>query len=143
MPEERDVPRDPRQYLPGGPPQFKARSALATFSSREEAVRARQALQQAGFNEAQVDEVAWRSSDTGDLTDQPFPKTLTGRAGDETNRATAAMDPAVSGFADGYGPVTGEHRFLLTVPVNSDSSMDKAVEIIRRYGGNLDSGGPS
>jgi hypothetical protein len=132
---------DPRRYLPGGPPrEFRARSIMATFPTWREAVNAREELKKAGFEEAQVDEVTFRPSEAGSLREQPWPFTLTGQP-DRDTRGLAAQDPSVGGHALGGEKLPGGHHYLLTVPARPEK-FPRALEIIRKHGGNPDTGGP-
>lgn len=137
--EERKV-IEPRKYLPGGPEQFLSRSILATWDDREPAQRCANALREEGY-EVQVDDVTWREDHLGDVTDRPLPETLTGQTTDGSTRDLAAMDPAVSGWVEGGNGGVGGNNVLITV-VTEGKDQAKALEIIRRHGGNVDSGGP-
>ncbi|MBX6378439.1 MAG: hypothetical protein IRY95_07810 [Clostridia bacterium] len=135
-------PLDPRRYLPGGPEGISARSVLATFDHADQARAAAAALEREGFGGAQVDEVAWRPSEAGSLRDQPWPKTLTGEVSRDA-RGLAAEDPSVGGHAlGGEHLIAGHHRYLLTVPLGPHGDADAVARIVRRHGGQVDTGGP-
>lgn len=139
--DERDGIIDPRRYVPGGTieHEFFSRSILATFPDRIGAQSAAEELKRAGY-ETQVDEVNYRPAEHGTVLDQAFPSTLTG-APDRDRRVLAAADPSISGNALGGGSPIGGHHYLLTVVVE-DGAFDHPLEIVRKHGGNPDTGGP-
>ncbi len=136
---------DPRKYLPGGSRDFQARSVMATFPEAGSARSAEKELREAGFKNVQVDEVSWRPSERGRLEDQPWPQTLVGPESWD-QRVAGAVDPSASGLAKGGTGLVGGHQYLLTVALDesgeSGKDMERAVEIIRKKGGNVDTGGP-
>lgn len=132
---------DPRKYLPGPVRQFDGRSVMATFPDADAAVKAARELRRAGFPETQVDEVSLYPAERGSLREQPWPWTITGEP-DRDRRGLIAQDPSVSGSALGGEHLIGGHHYLVTVPLGDDSAPDQVVEIIRRFGGNVDTGGP-
>lgn len=131
---------DPRRYLPGRERQFSAPGVLATFREQDKAQAAKRALEEAGFRHVQVDEVSWRPADSGSLREQPWPWTITGEP-DKDQRSAAATDPSVSGSSLGGEDVIHGYHYLLTVAAPRQEHA-RAVAIIRRHGGNVDSGGP-
>lgn len=130
---------DPRKYVPGREPQFTANGILATFPAADAARAAAAELAEAGYGDVQVDEVSARPSQGGTLRSGLHPETLTGEAVKD-RRILAAADPAVSGNARGEDLIGG-HRYLLTVATEPDR-FDPALKIIRKHGGDVDSGGP-
>lgn len=133
---------DPRRYLPGHERQFdvKGRSVLATFPDAGSARAAADALRDAGFAHVQVDEVSWRPAEAGSLREQPWPTTITEEP-DRDTRGLVAQDPSVGGTTRGGAGLIGSHRYLLTL-VTSQERLDRALEILRARGGNVDAGGP-
>lgn len=131
---------DPRKYLPGGVRDFRQPGILATFPRAEQAQAAARALREAGYPDVQVDEVSLRPSDEGSLRQQPWPVTLT-EAGDRDRGVAGSLDPSISGNALGGEELLGGHRYMLAVAIDQDR-YDKALEVIRKHGGNVDEGGP-
>lgn len=138
-PVGRDI-LDPRDYLPGRERQFAARSILASFPDAGSARAAARALRQAGYEHVQVDKVSLFPAERGSLRQQPWPTTLTEEP-DKDRRGLVAQDPSVSGSALGGEEPLGGHHYLLTVATDPDR-FRPALAIIRRHGGNVDTGGP-
>lgn len=136
----RDAPLDPRRYLPGRERQFSGHSILATFPDAGSARAAAAALRQAGYKHVQVDEVSLFPAERGSLRQQPWPTTITEEP-DKDRRGLVAQDPGVSGSALGGEHLIGGHHYLLTVATDP-GRFPPALEIIRRHGGNVDTGGP-
>ncbi len=131
---------DPRRYLTGRERQFSVPGILATFHEQDRAQAAKRALEEAGFRHVQVDEVSWRPAETGSLREQPWPWSITGEP-DKDRRGLVAQDPSVSGTSLGGEDVIHGYHYLLTVAAPR-SEHGRALAIIRRHGGNVDSGGP-
>lgn len=131
---------DPRKYVPGKVRQFTGQSILATFEDAGSARAAMRALEEAGYNAVQLDEVSWRPAKGGKQENQPWPRTITG-VPDHDKRSLVSQDPAVGGNALGGETPIGGYHYLLTAAV-PDDKFDRALQIIRDHGGKVDSGGP-
>ncbi len=140
--ERNDGILDPRRYLPGDPvgKEFFGRSILATFPDPDGARTAAAELRDAGYRDVQVDEVSFRPAESGTLRDQPWPVSLT-NVPDHDKRSLVSQDPSVGGGSMGGEELVGGHHYLLTVVVE-DGRFDRPLEIIRKNGGNPDTGGP-
>jgi len=119
-------------YRPREEEHFKAPAVLATYRSVRAAQQTALELNRLGF-ETSVEDLGAPPGGYGDVTDQPFPFSLTHEAS-QLDRAMKAARPAYSGLA---GQPEGETEpYLLTVMI-SDHRYDVALEVIRRHGGNL------
>lgn len=121
------------------------RSALAYFPTTDSAQRAASELKNAGFETVSVD----RISRFGVENDAEINYAVAGRAtnlsgltlyssgtdvGDE--RVLLAADPSASGYGDTSYGVAGGRAFLVTV-VAGEKDIDRAVEILKRHGGQV------
>lgn len=116
---------------------FRVPAVTASFKLADEAQRAAEALERAGFRHVQVDRLHARPARRGDLDAQPFPTSLTGHPGkDEADqRVLAAADPSISGWS--APGLVGGNAYLLTVVVDDPERRERALEIIRRHGGQV------
>lgn len=124
----------PRPGALRGEPHFRQPAVLASFRDADSAQRAAAALQAAGYHDVQVDRLEPVREERGDQRDQPVPDTLTG-AMNRDRRALAAMSPTVSGLSD--DELAGDMPYLLTVPLASGQTRDRAEAIVRQHGGRV------
>jgi hypothetical protein len=129
-----DVPTDPRQYLPGGPPQHRQAGWIAGFLDPAAARAAARDLEAAGYGPVSLDEVNPHPVDRSDLRQEApgFPRTLTEEPESEEDRRVTAgpSDPLPRGRQS--RTVT-----VLAVP-REEGREEPALSIIRRHGGRFD-----
>lgn len=130
MPE---VPTDPREYLPGGPPQHRQAGIVAAFLDPAAARAAAGALEVAGYSVSQ-EEVNPHPRDRRDLReDRPgYPRTLIEEPSVERDaRVTAGPSDPV--------PRGRQSRTVTTLTVAIDGDRyERARSIIEEHGGSLD-----
>lgn len=129
---------DPRSYIPGGPPQYLARSVMASFlepAAAEEAVRE---LRRSGHEPdlARVNALPVDRSDLRQPRAASFPRGL----GEEPDTAKAPASQSGPGQPAEEGPRSpagrlGRVQWLVTVPVADDSMRRGVEDILRRHGG--------
>lgn len=127
----------PPRHFPQTERHFQVPAVTASFAQADQARRAAEALAAAGFRHVQVDRLRAHPARRGELTDQPFPQSLTGhpRKDEADRRVLAAADPAVSGWS--APGLVGGNAYLLTVVVDSREARERALEIIARHGGQV------
>lgn len=113
---------------------------LAFFSSRADAERAKEALEEAGFQGLQIDRVSRYGSEGASILTNPLTGnftslanlTLGGQDVGEDEGPLMAAGPPASGLAGGSD--IQEKGYLLTI-VCPAKDLDRAQAIVRRQGG--------
>lgn len=106
------MPKDPRRYLPGGPPQHRQAGVLAYFATSLAAAAAASDLKAAGFS----------------VSRDRVPRHL---EGDAPSNIEFDMSPGLTGGLD------GRDLTLVAVSVDGEQQRDRALQIIRRHGGRM------
>lgn len=118
-------------YMGAEGPYFKVPSVTAFFNDEKTAEEVAAQLREAGFSDVQVDYVQRFPADRGNVTDQPFPGSLTGQTG-ELDAALASADPAISGMAGTGGLETGSPYMVIAV-LEDDRRRQEALNIIEEH----------
>lgn len=113
-------------------PHFQVPAVTASFKTADEAQRAAEALQHAGFRHVQVDRLHPVPARRGSLASAPFPRSLTGQ-GDQ--RVLAAADPAISGLS--APGLVGGNAYLVTVVLEQEGQREEALRLLARFGGQV------
>ncbi len=122
------------------------RSILSYFPTSSKAQEAVTALKEAGISEVQLDRVSRYGATNDAHINNPInnAETLTGitlfsedkAELDADKRVLLGADPSVSGYGyEDYG-VAGGRAFLVTA-VTNEELLDRAVQIIKQYGGEV------
>ncbi|MBE3590285.1 MAG: hypothetical protein IMW98_05625 [Firmicutes bacterium] len=129
---------DPREYIPGGPPQYLARSVMASFADPRAAREAARELRDQGY---QVDlvQVSGAPVDRSDLRQpraEAFPRTLL-----EEPAANAVVPQGEGGGLQDAAHVPAGRLaravWRLTVPVADDAMRRRVEETVKRHGGEV------
>lgn len=111
----------------------KVPSISAPFRTLEDAEAAARALHELGYTELQIDRGNPYPAARGDVSDQPFPVSLTGQPSTDQGPASA-VDDSISGLST--DELVGETPYILTVVLgdNDYDRRERVLQVLRQHG---------
>ncbi|MBX5475526.1 MAG: hypothetical protein IRZ18_00170 [Clostridia bacterium] len=130
---------DPREFIPGGPPQYLARSVMASFADPRAAQAAARELREQGYT-VDVVQVSGAPVDRSDLRqprDEAFPRTLLEEPAANAVASQESDDAGLRSAAATPAGRLGRAVWRVTVPVADDDMRRRVEDVVRRHGGEV------